>query len=273
MADPPDDHVGRKRGRWATISLALVIDPRISAEPKLVAAMLGAYADRTGHCYPSLGTIAARLGLHRRTVQRHLRTLEAGGYIMTWRRPRIDGRGGSASNGYLLLFPPVLDNHGATPDVAPESDDRATPDVAPPHPNSASYRREGDDQGLTDTETQGSVRRLETGGATFGDTSGATPGVAQTIPLNITQSEPAQSSRAKDGFPEETGDLPADVRKSAMAELQARQNALARHIGAMPGMTGALAWQFMIEAGPELGDGIAPSRLERLVGNWLEEQR
>lgn len=131
--EPVWENVGLKRGRWAAVSLALVLDQAVSAEAVRVFAMLASYADKGGHCYPSMGTVADRLRLDRRTVQRHVRNLEKAGYVQSWSRKRVDGRGGLASNGYLLMYPALLPVSAATPDAASKTGSDATPDAALPN--------------------------------------------------------------------------------------------------------------------------------------------
>lgn len=99
-------------GTWARVATAAIFDRRLSAEALRVLSVLGTYADEIGHCYPSVSTMAARLGLQRRQVQRHLRKLEELGYVQSYRRTRIEG-GGYASNGYQLRFPAVTDARNA----------------------------------------------------------------------------------------------------------------------------------------------------------------
>jgi DNA-binding transcriptional ArsR family regulator len=91
-------------GRFARLPDAAVFDARLSAEALRVLAALATYADSVGFCFPALTTIAKRLGLERRTVQRHLRKLEAAGYVVTGRSIR-SSRGGYGRNRYLLVYP------------------------------------------------------------------------------------------------------------------------------------------------------------------------
>jgi DNA-binding transcriptional MocR family regulator len=103
-------------GTWSRSSRAAALDKRLSAAAFRVLAILGCYADATGHCYPSVVTIADLLGISRRMVQIHLRRLEALGYIATVHQKRIGPAmghrrngarlgGGWAPNVYTLIFP------------------------------------------------------------------------------------------------------------------------------------------------------------------------
>lgn len=98
--------VGQKKGRYAALSRAAIFDQRLSPAAVRVLAALASYADASGYCYPAIGTVAARLGMSRRTVERVLPDLEATGYLIKYRQKRLPGKGGGWSvNGYLLLFP------------------------------------------------------------------------------------------------------------------------------------------------------------------------
>ncbi|MBK8160860.1 MAG: helix-turn-helix domain-containing protein [Rhodospirillaceae bacterium] len=90
-------------GRYTKIAASAAFDRSISAEAFRVLAALGTYADAGGVCFPSVSTIAARLGLSRRQIQRHLRAIEAAGYLITETRKRTDGMGGFGSNVYRVF--------------------------------------------------------------------------------------------------------------------------------------------------------------------------
>jgi hypothetical protein len=134
--------------RFARLPLAVVFDRRLPAATLRVLAALATYTNRENHCFPAVTTLAKRLGLKSRAVQYQLRRLEALGYLKTVRRSRDDGRGGSGSNGYTILFPELdpansfeqsgkagglADEHrGATPDQKALGDGGAQTDCAPP---------------------------------------------------------------------------------------------------------------------------------------------
>jgi hypothetical protein len=92
-------------GRWAKLSASAVLDKRLTAAALRVLAVLGTYADAHGLAWPSVETIAGRLGLKRRVVHIHLKKLHLLGYIDIRPRSRIGLRGGRPSNVYCLNFP------------------------------------------------------------------------------------------------------------------------------------------------------------------------
>jgi hypothetical protein len=89
---------------YSKIQSAAVYDLRLSDGALRVLCALGVYADSAGRCFPSMGTLAARLSLDVRSVRRHLRALEVAGYIETEQRMRVNGQGGNAPNEYRLIF-------------------------------------------------------------------------------------------------------------------------------------------------------------------------
>ena len=92
-------------GRFSRLPAAAVVDLRLSAEALRVLAVLGCYADKTGRCWPAVTTMARRLGLHRTTVQRHLRKLEGTlGHVDRTETIR-ETRGGWGRNRYRLSYP------------------------------------------------------------------------------------------------------------------------------------------------------------------------
>jgi hypothetical protein len=91
-----------KSGRYAIIPAWAVEDRRLGNAALRVICCIGTYADRDGRAYPSVRTIAARLGLSRSTVTGHLKELAHLGHLEIRRRARHDG--GNAANEYRLLF-------------------------------------------------------------------------------------------------------------------------------------------------------------------------
>ena len=68
---------------------------------------LAGFADwKTGRCFPAIKTLAAQTNQSQRTVQNHLRTLEAAGWIQVQARKRKNGS--SSSNQYQLSVPARL---------------------------------------------------------------------------------------------------------------------------------------------------------------------
>ena len=119
------------RGPFARVASAAVFDERMPAEAVRVLAAIATYADAAGACFPAVSTVADRLGLTRRTIQRHMRALEACGYVE--RQPTRRSRGGFGANLYRLRFPamPMPERvSDATPRVASSVPADATPHVA-----------------------------------------------------------------------------------------------------------------------------------------------
>lgn len=138
MADP-----GKGGRRYSRLSAAAICDPRLSGEVLRILAMLGVYANSDGLCFPAITSLAANLGVERRTVQRHLRRLEELGYVTTHKALRHT-KGGWGRNRYLLAYPPITLKEGgadATPDVASPSQSDATPDVASTGPKKPQEKR------------------------------------------------------------------------------------------------------------------------------------
>lgn len=198
-----------KAGTWSRVSRAATFDTRLSAAAFRVLAALGSHADEIGHCYPSVSTIAARLGLDRRTAQRHLRKLEAAGYIQSLKRLRIKG-GGYASNEYLLRFPtPPATTDGASAGVTtgesnPDSGEGSARASGQPGaiasdaaPDAASPRYDATPDAASTvgdvTKTRWAMRHLKASDAASHAAPDAAPGAALTIPVELSQSERAQS--------------------------------------------------------------------------------
>lgn len=100
------DQVGQRNGKYAALSRVALFDTRLSDREVRILAAFASYASDGGYCYPAIGTVAARLGISRRTVERALAILEEAGYLVRYRQKRLPGRGGGWSvNGYLLLYP------------------------------------------------------------------------------------------------------------------------------------------------------------------------
>ena len=72
------------------------------AEGKGVLIVLAEHADKWGICWPSAATLAKATGKSKRTVQRHLRTLEGAGFVLSEEARRADGS--RSSNRRLLLM-------------------------------------------------------------------------------------------------------------------------------------------------------------------------
>ncbi|WP_374634381.1 helix-turn-helix domain-containing protein [Ferrovibrio sp.] len=219
-----------KAGTWGKVPLAAAYDSRVAPAPLRVLVALSGYADASGYCFPAVGTLASRLGLSRRSVQRHIATLESLAYLVRSRRTRVDGRGGYASNGYSLLYPmpPAVIQEAAgypslsdqvRPPVAGEkllehprcgNESDATVGVASvdcdlqnfPEPSSNARRSLDDNTGVipgVNVELNGAMRQwVSHGDTTENVASDATVGVALTIPSLTAHSEPPKAARAQD---------------------------------------------------------------------------
>jgi DNA-binding transcriptional ArsR family regulator len=118
-------------GRFSRLPAAAVVDRRASAEAVRVLGLLGCYADKDGYCWPAVTTLARRLGLHRTTVQRHLRKLEALGYVDRAETMRAS-RGGWGRNRYRLSYPDFATSSAADSpeELGPEQDKGKEPKPA-----------------------------------------------------------------------------------------------------------------------------------------------
>lgn len=76
----------RRSGKLSFIPAEAIFDTRLSHATVRILAALGTYAGKSGHCWPSAGTLAERLAINERTVRRALDRLERHGYIATERR-------------------------------------------------------------------------------------------------------------------------------------------------------------------------------------------
>lgn len=96
-------------GTFSIAPAAAACDRRLGrATPLHVLVMLGKYRNaQSGLCIPSIGLLAQRLDISRRSVQRHIAKLIDWGYLVAVTRTRDNG--GYTSNGYILLFPAVLE--------------------------------------------------------------------------------------------------------------------------------------------------------------------
>jgi hypothetical protein len=105
-------------------AIAMVLDfapDHWTSGTRLVAICLGDYANSdTGKAWPSIRSISRRTGLSERMVQRHLRIIEADGWI-------IDGQNGKGSTLWIWNKRVRLDDtrgdihvtHGVTPTSPP----------------------------------------------------------------------------------------------------------------------------------------------------------
>jgi DNA-binding MarR family transcriptional regulator len=131
-------------GRFAITPARAVEDERLGDAAYRLLACLGTYADKDGWCWPSMPTLADRLGITRQAVQRSIRQLAEIGYIEVEPRHRSDGS--QDRNRYRLLFDRALfevrdktAEKVGQPDVA-----GGQPDVAGPQRGRQGDRNVGD---------------------------------------------------------------------------------------------------------------------------------
>jgi hypothetical protein len=93
-----------------------LFDHMLSGPEKLTLFAISSYADDTGFAFPSMATIAARLGIGRATVKRHVARLVEVGYLSKQRRLKTGG--GWSSNGYFVnvqVAPVAVTQRGGSP--------------------------------------------------------------------------------------------------------------------------------------------------------------
>lgn len=93
-------------GRFSIVPAYAVDDIRLPNPALRVLLALGTYSAKDGWCWPSVGTIAQRLGISRQAVQKQIKVLAGLKYIEV--RPRNRPDGSQSSNEYRLLFDGVL---------------------------------------------------------------------------------------------------------------------------------------------------------------------
>jgi DNA-binding transcriptional ArsR family regulator len=125
---------------------------------KVVLMKLADYSNDTGVAFPSVARIALQCEMSERTVQRHLRALEANRLLTSEERRRADGS--RTSNTYTLALPPVDDELQSGPDKmspAPRARRTASGGGAKSATNDVQVGRQGGDAGDTLTTTQPST--------------------------------------------------------------------------------------------------------------------
>lgn len=78
-------------GTFSRLPSAAVCDARVSHSTLRILAAFCIHVDKDGLCFPSVATIAKRVGLSRAGVQYHIRKLERLGYLTVDRKKRSDG--------------------------------------------------------------------------------------------------------------------------------------------------------------------------------------
>ena len=92
----------QQSGRFAFVPARAVDDRRLSRSSLAILVTLGTYSDKAGWCWPSVSTLALRLGVSERQVKRSVRELEKLGYLETQRQ--FDSRGLEISARSRILF-------------------------------------------------------------------------------------------------------------------------------------------------------------------------
>lgn len=113
--------------RFSVIPARAVDDKRLGSAAIRVLLVLGTYANRDGWCYPSMATIAKRLGISEAAIRKQIRLLERYGYLRVEHRQRENGS--TTTNLYRILhdvdIPPEHDRlQEGEPEVPPEPEVR-----------------------------------------------------------------------------------------------------------------------------------------------------
>jgi hypothetical protein len=115
-------------GRFAMVPARAVDDSRLGRSAFFVLGVLATYGDRDGWCWPSLATLAKRIGVSRQAVSRQLTGLERLGYVET--KHRTHASGGTASNVYRIIHDADLGSENDRNDDCEKADEGGQPDVA-----------------------------------------------------------------------------------------------------------------------------------------------
>ena len=123
--------------QFAIVPLMAAHDTKLSDRAFRVLACLSAYADKNGHCYPSMAKIAKMLGVSKPAIVKQVRALEKAGYVET--RADFWPSGRQRNNIYKVAYsrplneamPPEIDEPEVTPGVTPEVIPPVTPEVTP----------------------------------------------------------------------------------------------------------------------------------------------
>jgi DNA-binding transcriptional ArsR family regulator len=93
--------LAQSSGRFANVPARAIDDRRLPAPALLVLAALGTYGNAAGWCWPSIGTIARRLGKSRQAVSRQIGVLTRLGYLAV--RQQFRDNGSCTSNEYRII--------------------------------------------------------------------------------------------------------------------------------------------------------------------------
>ena len=117
--------------------------------PKFVLVVLADVADDEGICWPRISTIAERVGVSRRTVQRAIKYLVQRKLVTV--EPRLRSDGSNSSNRYRLMLTEGGDNLSPSPDkLTPPPDTPVTQGCHPCH--------RGGDTGVTPLTTRRTIK-------------------------------------------------------------------------------------------------------------------
>jgi DNA-binding transcriptional ArsR family regulator len=122
-------------GRFSRLPRAAISDRRLSGDDLRALAAVCVYVDREGRCWVSTDRLADDLGIHRRSVQRHLKTLKSLGYVT--KDGTFETGDGRRATAHKVTYPETtpdvaLINSKTTPGVVLDDEyeeDQATPGV------------------------------------------------------------------------------------------------------------------------------------------------
>jgi DNA-binding transcriptional ArsR family regulator len=151
--------VSRRRSRSEQFAIVpeVVLDARVPDGAKVLYAVLRRYSNSEGECWPSVATLAARLGVSERTVKRHREALVRAGLLVV--EPRFDDYG-QRSN--LYCFPSLVaddagddagDEGGTNPGTILTPGDT---DDLPPRDRSVPHNESHSERDLVENVTTGS---------------------------------------------------------------------------------------------------------------------
>ena len=109
-------------GFWAVLPAAVRYDQSLSPMARLLYAEISSLCDQRGYCFAPNAYFQNVFGMSERTLQRHLRTLEAGGYIRI-----ANGNGGAGRRKIFAGVNPLTENPDKN-DGVPRQKCRGNPD-------------------------------------------------------------------------------------------------------------------------------------------------
>lgn len=94
-----------KHGQFSIVPARALDDIRFDSKDRhlRIYLVLGTYANRDGWCFPSLGTIAERIGVSSATISTTMKDLEEWGYILVVRSIHKEGES-NKSNRYRIIY-------------------------------------------------------------------------------------------------------------------------------------------------------------------------